>query len=203
MRKILNDRSFQLSILLTIVFLGTGIAFLFLGLVNYSWVLFILLPILLGLSIGAMPNKKYLLWGSLITTVITLVGLYIPGLSGLLCIVMTLPVIVPLIFLGYIISHLLKKYKSLKSTTSLPILLFPLLPFLIVGPTEHLLNPNKKEIVEVRTQQIFNYTPMQVYDAIKSVDTLIADKPYLMQFDLPIPTKCVLEPVHNLLITLS
>jgi len=32
-----------------------------------------------------------------------------------------------------------------------------------------------------------------VYDAIKSVDTLVAGKPYLMQFDLPIPTKCVLE----------
>jgi hypothetical protein len=193
MNKILRDRSFQLSILLTVVFLGTGIAFLFLGLVNYSWVLFILLPIVLGLSIGAMPNKKYLLWGCLITTVITLVGLYIPGLSGLLCIVMTLPIIVPLIFLGYVISHFVKRYRGLKSTTSLPILLFPLLPFLIAAPTEHFLNPNKKEVVEVRTEQVYNYTPEQVYDAIKSVDTLVADKPYLMQFDLPIPTKCILQ----------
>ncbi|WP_400191074.1 hypothetical protein [Hymenobacter sp. B81] len=32
-----------------------------------------------------------------------------------------------------------------------------------------------------------------MYDAIKSVDTLDAAKPYLMYFDLPIPTKCVLE----------
>ena len=198
MKKILQDRSFQLSIILTLVFLGTGIAFLFLGLVDYSWVLFILLPIVLGLSIGAMPNKKYLLWGSLITTVITLVGLYIPGLSGLLCIVMTLPIIVPLIFVGYVISHLVKKYKGLKSTTSLPILLFPLLPFLIAAPTEHFLNPNKKEVVEVRTEQIYNYTTEQVYDAIKSVDTLVADKPYLMQFDLPIPTKCILEKDSNM-----
>lgn len=193
MKRIIQDRSFQLSILLTIIFLVTGIAFLFLGLVNYSWILFILLPIVLGISIGAMPNKKYLLWGSLITTVITLVGLYIPGLSGLLCIVMTLPLVVPVIFLGYLISHLGKRYRNLKSTTSLPILLFPLLPFLIAAPAEHFLNPNKKEVVEVRTEQIFNYTPEHVYDEIKSVDTLIADKPYLMKFDLPIPTKCVLE----------
>ena len=34
---------------------------------------------------------------------------------------------------------------------------------------------------------------MQVYDAIKSVDTLIADKPFLMKLDLPIPQKCILE----------
>ena len=193
MKKILLDRSFQLSILLTVIFLGTGIAFLFLGLVDYSWVLFILLPIVLGISIGAMPNKRYLLRGSLITTVIVLIGMFIPGLSGLLCIVMALPIIVPLIFIGYVISHLVKRYKNIKSTTRLPVLLLPLLPFLIGAPTEHFLKSNKKEVVEVRTEQVYNYTPGQVYDAIKSVDTLIADKPYLMNFDLPIPVKCVLE----------
>jgi hypothetical protein len=193
MKKILQDRSFQLSIILTIVFFGTGIAFLFLGLVNYSCVLFILLPIVLGISIGAMPNKKYILWGALITTVLILFALYIPGLSGLLCIVMTLPLIVPFIFLGYIISYLGKRYREIKSTTKVPVLLLPLILFLLSAPLEHFLNPNKKEVVEVKTEQIFNYTPMQVYDAIKSVDTLIADKPYLMKFDLPIPVKCVLE----------
>ena len=193
MKKILQDRSFQLSIILTFIFFGTGISFLFLGLVDYSWILFILLPIVLGISIGAMPNKKYVLWGALTATVLLLFGLYIPGLSGLLCIVMTLPIIVPLIFLGYVISHLIKRAHELKSTTRLPVLLLPLLPFLIGAPIEHFLNPNKKEVVEVRTEQIYNYTPEQVYDAIKSVDTLVADKPYLMKFDLPVPVKCVLE----------
>ena len=193
MKKILRDRSFQLSIILTFIFLGTGISFLFLGLVNYSWILFILLPLVLGISIGAMPHKKYTLWGVLTSTIILLFGLYIPGLSGLLCIIMTLPIIVPLIFLGYIISHLVKRYNEIKSTTKLSVLLLPLLPFLIGAPTEHFLNQNKKEIAEVRTEQIYNYTPEEVYDAIKSVDTLVADKPYLMKFDLPIPVKCILE----------
>jgi hypothetical protein len=193
MKRILKDHSFQLSIILTSIFFGTGIAFLFLGLVNYSWILFILLPIVLGIAIGAMPKKKYTLWGALFSTIILLSGLYIPGLSGLLCILMTLPLIVPLIFLGYIISHLVKRYKELRSTTRLPVLLLPLLPFLIAAPVEHFLNPNKKEIAEVRTEQIYHYTPAQVYDAIKSVDTLVGDKPYLMNFDLPIPVKCILE----------
>jgi hypothetical protein len=193
MRKIWQDRSFQLSILLTIVFLGTGIAFLFLGLVDYGATLFLLLPVVLGISIGAMPNKRYLLWGSLGTTVIVLIAMYIPGLSGLLCIVMALPIVVPAIFVGYIISHLAKRYRDIKSTDKLSLLLLPLLPFLIGAPIEHLLNPNRKEVVEVRTEQVYDYTPEQVYDAIRSVDTLVADKPYLMNFDLPIPVKCVLE----------
>lgn len=193
MKAILADRSFRISILVTLLFLGTGIAFLFLGLVNYSWVLFILLPVVLGIAIGAMPNKKYLLWGAIGTTVIVLLALYIPGLSGLLCIVMTLPLIVPLIFFGYVLSHLVKRYDQMKSTDRVSVLLLPLIPFLIAAPAEHFLNTNTEAIIEVRTEQVFPYTPEQVYDAIKSVDTLDAEKPFLMHFDLPIPVKCVLE----------
>lgn len=193
MKELFKDRSFQLSIILTFLFLGTGIAFLLLGLADYSWVFFILLPIVLGISLGAMPNKKYILWGSLITTIIVLISLVFPGLSGLLCIVMTLPIVIPLIFLGYIITHLLKRYKQIKDTNKLSVLILPIIPFLIAAPTEHFLKTDKEIINEVKTEQIFDYTPEQVYDAIKSVDTLDAKKPYLMYLDLPIPTKCVLE----------
>lgn len=69
----------------------------------------------------------------------------------------------------------------------------PLLPFLIAAPTERYLKKEKEIVIDVKTEQVFNYTPEQVYDAIKSVDTLNAEKPFLMNFDLPIPTKCVLE----------
>lgn len=193
MKNILKDRSFRLSIILTFIFFGTGIAFLFLGLADLSWILFILLPIVLGISIGALPNKKYTIWGAIIATVVTLIGMYIPGLSGLLCIVMALPIIVPLIFLGYIIVHLTKRYKEIKSTDNLSILLIPLFPFLVAAPAEHYLKKEKEVIISVTTEQIFNYTPEQVYDAIKSVDTLDAEKSFLMYFDLPIPTKCILE----------
>jgi hypothetical protein len=193
MKEILKDRSFRLSIILTFIFFGTGIAFLFLGLADYSWVLFILLPIVLGISIGAMPNKKYTLYGAIISSVIFLIAIYIPGLSGLICIIMTLPIIVPLIFLGYVVAHLVKRYRQTRDTNRLPILLLPLIPFLIAAPTEHFLKTDKEAINEVRTEMIFNYTPEEVYDAIKSVDTLDAEKPFLMTFDLPIPTRCVLE----------
>ncbi|HET6225649.1 MAG TPA: polyketide cyclase [Bacteroidia bacterium] len=193
MKEILKDKSFQVSILLTLIFFGTGIGFLFLGCVEYSGILFILLPIVLGISIGAMPNKKYLLWGAISTAALILICLVIPGLSGLLCIVMTLPIIVPVIFLGYVISHLGKRYKQIKETNKLSVLLIPLIPFLIAAPAEHFLKKDNEVIVEVKTEQVFNYTPEQVYDAIKSVDTLDAEKPFLMNFDLPIPTKCVLE----------
>jgi hypothetical protein len=171
MNAILKDKSFQLSIILTTIFIGMGIVFLLAGLVDYSWVLFGLLPIVLGIAIGSMKARKYALWGAVITTMLLLIAIYIPGFSGVICIVMAIGLIVPFIFLGYVISRLMKRYRLLKETDSLPILLLPLIPFLIAAPMEHFLKADKELIVEVRTERIFNYTPEQVFDAIKSVDT--------------------------------
>jgi hypothetical protein len=193
MRKFLQDRNFQLAIILSFVFFGTGVAFLFLGLASYSWILFMLLPIVLGIAIGAMPDKKYTLIGALVGVVLFLCGMYIPGLSGLLCIVMSLPVIFVFVCLGYIIAKLAKRYRQLKETENIPVLLLPLLVFVFAAPIQHFLSGNKETITSVATERIYPFTPEQVYDAIKSVDTLDAAKPFLMRFDLPIPTKCVLE----------
>jgi hypothetical protein len=188
-----QDRSFRLSILLTFLFLGIGIAFLFLGLVDYSWVLFILLPIALGIAVGSLPVRKYTFIGVLGSTIITLIVIYIPGLSGFICVVMALGLIAPFILLGHVIVRLSKRLQEIRKEKGLYVLLLPLVPFLIAAPAEHFLKKDKEAIVSVTTEQVFNYTPEQVYDAIKSVDTLDAEKPFLMYFDLPVPTKCVLE----------
>ena len=193
MSAILKDKSFQLSIILTTIFIGTGIAFLFFGLVDYSWILFGLLPVVLGVAIGSMKVRKYALWGAIITTILLLIAIYIPGLSGVICIVMAIGLVVPFIFLGYVIARLVKRYRLIKETNRFSVLLLPLIPFLIAAPAEHFLKKEKETIIEVKTVKVFNYTPNQVYEAIKSVDTLDAEKPFLLKLDLPIPTKCILE----------
>jgi hypothetical protein len=192
MTSVLKNKSFRLAIILTLIFFGTGIVFLIFGLAEFSWILFGLLPIVLGISIGALPDRRSAYIGAIITTIFFLYGLLTMGLSGFICIAMTLPIIIPLIFVGSIITHFVRKHKELKSER-LPVLLIPLLPFLIAAPTERLIDPINKDIIEVRTEQVFNYSPEQVYDAIKSVDTLDAEKPFLMSFDLPVPTRCILE----------
>ncbi len=58
MKSILKDRSFQLSIILTFIFLVIGFLFLHFGITIYDWVFFVLLPVVLGISIGALPNKR-------------------------------------------------------------------------------------------------------------------------------------------------
>ncbi|NGF58240.1 polyketide cyclase [Parapedobacter sp. SGR-10] len=193
MKKILQDKSFRLSILITTLFIGTGILFLFLGLTDYSWTLFVLLPVVLGIAVGTMKVRKYALHGAILTTVLLLIAIYIPGMSGVICIVMAIVLVIPFIFLGYVVVRLAKRYRKINDTNKLSILTLPLLPFLIVAPSEHYLKKEKEEIISVSTEKIFDYSPEQVFDAIKSVDTLDAEKPLLLQFDLPIPVKCVLE----------
>jgi hypothetical protein len=192
MKRILKDKSFRLSILLTLVFFSTGFGFLLCGLANFSWILFGLLPVVLGLSLGLLPEPKWAYIGGTLATALFLFILLMAGASGALCILMTFPIIIPLIFLGMVISHLSKRYKEIKEN-KVPVLVLPLILFLIAAPVERFLNPESKEVIEVKTEQIFGYSPDQVYDAIKSVDTLDAEKPFLMKIDLPIPYKCILE----------
>ncbi|HSZ25186.1 MAG TPA: hypothetical protein VK766_05690 [Cytophagaceae bacterium] len=192
MKKLLQDKSFRLAILLTLLFHGTGILFLFLGLAEFSIILFGLLPIVLGISIGALPNRKWAIVGAIIASLFFLYGLLSFGLAGFICIIYSIPIILPLIFLGSVITHLIDRYRKIK-TDKFYVLLLPLIPFLIAAPTESVINKNEKLHIDVKTEKIFNYTSEQVYDAIKSVDTLDAEKPFLMNFDLPVPIKCILE----------
>src|SRR5579862_9045759 len=103
-------RSFVLTIARTLIYLGIGFAMLHFGLVDYAWVIFILLPLSLGIAIGAMPLKKWMLLTALLTTIVFLLLLFFGGLEGMVCIVMSLPLIIPLVIIGVAINrNMIKK----------------------------------------------------------------------------------------------
>ena len=91
------------------------------------------------------------------------------------------------------VSHLARRYRQLPPTSQLPVLALPLAVFLLAAPTEAYFTKGEPAVVLVKTQQVFAYSPLQVYDAIKAVDTLDAPKSWLMRLDLPVPTRCVLQ----------
>lgn len=192
MSRILRDRSFRWAILLTLIFLVTGISCLLLGYAQFNWALFLLLPVVLGLSIGALPDRRWAMVGAVLATLVFLIGLLSLGLSGLICVVMALPLIVPFVFLGSVITHLVRRYRTIRSD-KLSVLLLPLLLFLVAAPVDHIISPAHRDIVEVTSQRDYDHSPEVVYDAIRSVDTLDVEKSFLMHFDLPIPTQCILE----------
>ncbi len=190
---IIKDRSFKLTILLTIIYFGIGFIFLHFGLADYGWIFFVFLPISLGFVIGSMPIQKWAYLGLASGILIFIILLLVGKLEGIVCVVMTIPIIIPLVAIGVLINKYLIRKGIIKPLKSLNVMVFPLIITLLGAPVEKFFLTNKTEVIEVETERIYPYSAEQVYEAIKSVDTLIADKPFLMKLDLPIPNKCILE----------
>lgn len=191
--EIIKHRSFILTIVLTLVYFGLGMAFLHLGLADYGWVIFVLLPYSLGIAIGKMEKMRWAYLGFFIALIVFMVLVVIGHLEGIICAFMTVPIIIPLIWLGSVTNIILTNYGIFKKRNTLNVMLLPLLFVLFWAPVEKYFHGGEQEIIEVKTERVYPYTAEQVYDAIKSVDTLIAEKPFLMKIDLPVPNKCVLE----------
>lgn len=178
---------------MTLTYFGIGFLFLHYGLADYGWIFFVLLPTSLGIAIGAMPVKKWAYIGGLVGIIIFILLLIVGGLEGMVCVLMSIPIIIPLVWVGILINRYLMRKGVIKPTNEVKILVLPLVITLLGSPTEKYLSDDKAEVIEVKTERIYPYTTEQVYDAIKSVDTLSAEKPFLMRLDLPVPHKCVLE----------
>ncbi len=191
--EIFKHRSFKWAIILALVYFGIGFAFLHYGLADYGWVFFVLLPFSLGIAVGKLEKQKWAYLGLAIGILIFIGLLIAGGLEGIVCVVMTIPIIIPLVWLGTMISKYLTKKRIFKPTKNFNVMFLPLLFTLFGAPIEKNFYTDKFEIIEVKTERIYPYTTEQVYNTIKSIDTLIADKPFLMKLDLPIPNKCILD----------
>jgi hypothetical protein len=192
-KEILTDRSFIITIVLTLLYFGLGFLSLHFGYSDYGWVFFVLLPLSLGVAIGSMPSEKWAYLGLTVGIMTFILLLLFSALEGLLCVILSVPIIVPLVWVGVLMNKYLIERGIIKSKNTLNMTVLPLVIVLFISPFEQYFYNNKIEVVEVKTERIYPYTTEQVYDAIKSVDTLIAEKTFLMRLDLPIPNKCILE----------
>ncbi|WP_324678988.1 polyketide cyclase [Hymenobacter sp. GOD-10R] len=192
MKTILSDKSFRLAIIISLTFLFTGFLLLHFHLIAYGWAFFILLPIVTGIAIGALPSIKWAYRGLAVGLAIFLMLLLVGQLEGLICVLMALPIIVSLLFLGSVISLLLKRFEQLRDSTNLNTLALPFFLFLLFAPVDKKLN-SAPETIAVSSVVVLPYSPAQVYEQIKSVDTLNTHKPFLLRIGLPVPQKCVLE----------
>ncbi|UOR06862.1 polyketide cyclase [Hymenobacter aerilatus] len=192
MKSLFFDKSFRTAAIISFVFLSLGFTLLHYGLVAYGWAFFILLPVVTGVAIGALPNRKWAHIGLLTSLAIFFLLLLVGQLEGMICVLMALPLVVSCLFLGSVVTHLVRRRQELPDRNSLPVLVLPFLFFLLSAPAEKALE-NRPAVVAVRTDILLPYSAAQVYEQIKSVDTLDAPKPFLLQIGLPIPQKCVLE----------
>lgn len=187
-------KEFIISIIISLTFLSIGFILLHYELIGYGYSFFVFLPFALGYILGKSTIKAISLWGLIISLVIFFILLLAGGLEGMVCILMAMPLIIGAIALGVIVKYLYKKYtKNDKKENLTRSSILPFCLFLIFGFIEKESTKNENNIIEVKSEIILSYSTMEVYDMIKSVDTLDAEKPFLMKLDLPIPQKCILE----------
>lgn len=188
-----KEKSLLSAAILTFLYCSVGMYFISHEMVNYGIFLFVLLPISLGIVVGSLPFLQWVFVGIISSGIIFLLLIYINKLEGIVCILMSIPIVIPLVVLGVLINWFLIRMGIFKPTGNLKALILPLLVFMVIAPLEKIYNGNSSLVMNVKTERIYPYSCMQVYDAIKSVDTLIAEKPFLMKLDLPVPNKCILE----------
>ncbi len=187
-------KEFVLSIIISLTFLSLGFSLLHYQLIGYGLSFFVFLPFVLGYILGKSTIRKFSLYGLIFSLTLFFILLLVGGLEGMVCILMAMPLVLIAVALGYAIKRLIERSKKInQSNDIIKSSILPLVLFLGFGFLEKELTKNDKEIISVKTEMVFPYTATEVYETIKSVDTLIAEKPFLMRLDLPIPYKCILE----------
>ncbi|MBC6996520.1 hypothetical protein QWY85_09615 [Neolewinella lacunae] len=187
-------KEFLLSILISLTFLTLGFLLLHYEMIGYGFSFFVFLPFVLGYVLGNSTIKAISIWGLLLSLAVFFILLLAGGLEGMVCILMAMPLVLVAIGLGILVKYLVNRNKKPANPEDLfQSSIIPLCLFLTFSFIETALTQNEQFVVEVASAITLPYSPMEVYDAIKSVDTLDAEKPFLMRLDLPIPQKCVLE----------
>ena len=174
--------------------MSLGFLLLHYELIGYGLSFFVFLPFALGYILGKSTIKAISLWGLIISLIIFFFLLLAGELEGMVCILMAMPLIIGAVALGALFKYIIKKQqKNDKKENIIKSSILPFCLFLIFGFAETELTKNDNNIIEIKSEIIVPYSAMNVYETIKSVDTLDAKKPFLMKLDLPIPQKCILE----------
>lgn len=182
--------------LITAIILLAGGVLLYFKIADYGFSFFMIFPIAVGFSIGTLSSsqKKTTLWASLLFgLLIALVLLVVLGIEGFVCVLLAIPLIALLMLLGLWLSRRYKKLVEKRMPPNqLNIIIFPLLILIVANFFENLLIAENKTIT-VSNSIVLPYSAEVVFDAVKSMDKLDAEKPFLLKLGLPSPYKCELE----------
>jgi len=168
-----------------------GFLFLHYELVDYGSTFFMIFPFAVGFSIGTHDKEKR---GTitLIASAILFFGFLLAvGLEGILCVLMAMPIFLLMLYIGYRIQQYFFK-KEIKDSQKLMVTLSPLLLLLLLNPIEQMILPQPKLITITNSIEL-NYAPEIVFDEVKKMDKLDADKPFGIWLGLPAPYRCELE----------
>ncbi len=196
------DRIRSISWLVTASLLLLGLLLQFAGVVTLSWIFFVLFPVAVGFASVVAASKT----GTL-TLVLGLcaVGLFIFlmlalafGLEGLVCVFMAMPLLLFALFLGASIGYFCKRTiwrVHIENEKKILVVAFPLL-LLLAGDQISSIGEVERPSTTITSTITLSQDAQQVFTALQSMDTLDAEKPWLLALGLPVPHECRLEAEH-------
>jgi hypothetical protein len=162
-------------------------------------VVFFLVPFVVGFAIAMVAQDMRSVTAAAILATIASLGMLIAfGREGLLCALMSIPLLfIGLavgVTLGFLFNKLVAKFRGGSNSTTFMSVILLTMPLLIVAghrvEVATLVYP-RREIVTSTIRLAAD--PSRVWSELRSFDSLSAKKPLLMYVGLPIPMKCVME----------
>ncbi|GAB5523690.1 MAG: hypothetical protein Roseis2KO_15620 [Roseivirga sp.] len=192
MKNLMKSTNFWFAFGLTALYGVIGLLLLHFHWADYGWGLFVALPFCIGIAGGLTAKPEDALKGILNSLLVLFLVILVTAIEGIICLLLMLPIFGLAVAIGFMIGRPIRR-AFLAKYDKVRVQLIPLALLLSVVSVENQISAPEEVVYEVSSEIILPYSPEEVYDAIKSVDTLIAEKPFLMKLDLPVPHKCILE----------
>jgi len=193
------DRIRSISWLVTASLLLLGLLLQFAGVVAFSWIFFVLFPVAVGFASVVAAYRSgtlRLVLGLCAVGLFTFLVLAVAfGLEGLVCVFMAMPLLLFAIFLGAIIGYFCKRTiwrERIEHEKKVLVVVFPLLLLLGADRLSSLWEEERPNTTITSTITL-PQEAQRVFMALQSMDTLDAEKPWLLSLGLPVPYKCRLE----------
>ncbi len=189
----------NISWMITAGLLLLGLLLQFTGLAGLGWVFFVIFPFAVGfasvVAAGSVGRAALTLGLSALGLVVFLVLAIAFGMEGLVCALMAFPLLFFVILLGAFVAYLCRKtiwQEEISKERRLSMAAFPLL-VLLVGDRLPYVDAGSQELITVTNTITLPHEAHEVFAALRSMDTLDAERPWLLRVGLPVPYRCVLE----------
>lgn len=164
---------------------------------EFGYAMFVAVPILSGFAVAAVVRRpKRVLACGITSGLITFWVLLFTGWEGIVCCVMSLP----LVALGFAIGGALgyrfigKKKDERAASAGTAVLLLFICP-LLMAAADRVERPyrsvQQREVFT--TETVVNASPDRTWDLVAKMERLDGDRPFLLRVGLPIPTRCELD----------
>lgn len=185
---------FWILAFLTILLSSAGFALFHFEFIGYGFTFFLVTPLIIGFFLGQKLTFKISAFFAVFVGLVAFMYLLITAqLEGIFCVITLFPLIALLIFIGSMMGYFIREFFDKRNRSGRMTLTFaPLLILLLSAQYEEYFF-DKYSFNKVETEMFIKANPLDVYNAIKSVDTLDSPKPFLLQLGLPVPQKCILE----------